>query len=325
MAAYLDSRHRPRRPLILSNHDRQFWSSSGNSGEHPECTDCATADPSITQLSLPLQAIGAGYPDIPDTQSPQTMAYPLMCSPARSKPSVRSPHSSNAKIQTSPHPHANICHPYPGSLKSRRPSISSTKPRHSQGPSPDEFSKVLCPYPTCGRHFKDLGAHMLTHQNERPEKCPILTCEYHTKGFARKYDKNRHTLVHYKGAMMCGFCPGSDSSVQKSFNRADVFKRHLISVHVVKQQPPRSRSKSLVRSKQPAYSNFLDISGICSTCGIMFASAQKFYEHLDDCVLKFFHQVEPAKRINKRLLLSITDVPAVNASVESHNFYNTFK
>lgn len=43
---------------------------------------------------------------------------------------------------------------------------------------------------------------MLTHQNKRPEKCPIQTCEYHVKGFARKYDKNRHTRTHYKGTMV---------------------------------------------------------------------------------------------------------------------------
>lgn len=34
---------------------------------------------------------------------------------------------------------------------------------------------------------------MLTHQEERPEKCPIASCECHIKGFARKY-KNRHAL-----------------------------------------------------------------------------------------------------------------------------------
>lgn len=68
--------------------------------------------------------------------------------------------------------------------------------------------KGCCPYPECGKIFKDLKAHMLTHQIERPEKCPIQSCDYHVKGFARKYDKNRHTLTHYKGVMVCGFCPG---------------------------------------------------------------------------------------------------------------------
>ncbi|KAF2007850.1 hypothetical protein P154DRAFT_415912, partial [Amniculicola lignicola CBS 123094] len=97
-----------------------------------------------------------------------------------------------------------------------------------------------CPLPECGRVFKDLKAHMLTHQTERPEKCPIVTCKYHTIGFARKHDKKRHTLI-YNSTIVCGFCPRSGSAAEKSFNRADVFKRHLASVHNVKQNPPTSR------------------------------------------------------------------------------------
>jgi hypothetical protein len=56
--------------------------------------------------------------------------------------------------------------------------------------------KEQCTYPECGKLFKDLKAHMLTHQNERPHKCSIQTCAYHIKGFAKKHDKNRHTLIH---------------------------------------------------------------------------------------------------------------------------------
>src|SRR6266516_935480 len=99
----------------------------------------------------------------------------------------------------------------------------------------DGYQKGRCPNPNCGKVFKDLKAHLLTHQPERPERCPILNCEYNQKGFARKYDKNRHTLAHYKGTMVCDFCPGSASVAEKSFNRADVFKRHLTSVHGVEQ------------------------------------------------------------------------------------------
>jgi hypothetical protein len=95
----------------------------------------------------------------------------------------------------------------------------------------------------CGRVFKDIAAHMLTHQEERPEKCPIETCEYHTKGFARKYDKNRHALTHYKGNMVCPFCPGPGTAYEKAFNRADVFKRHLTSVHHVEQTAPSTRGR----------------------------------------------------------------------------------
>jgi hypothetical protein len=170
--------------------------------------------------------------------------------------------------------------------------------------------KGLCPIPECGRIFKDLKAHMLTHQNERPEKCPIATCEYHLKGFARKYDKNRHTLTHYKGTMVCGFCPGSGSAAEKSFNRADVFKRHLTSVHGVEQAPPNSRKRSPTDKK--AYTTTQQsLSGTCSTCSVTFANAQEFYEHLDDCVLRVVQQADPSEAINQKLLSSVADDAAV--------------
>ena len=218
----------------------------------------------------------------------------------------------------SPYMRTQSFQPYPVVNGQRRPSISSVQSRHSQGSlSSEDSNKGLCPIATCGRHVKDLKAHMLTHQNERPEKCPIPTCEYHTKGFARKYDKNRHTLTHYKGTMVCGFCPGSGSAAEKSFNRADVFKRHLTSVHGVEQTPPNARRKSPsgVGSKK-GYKG--DVSGMCSTCGVTFASAQDFYEHLDDCVLRVVQQADPSEAINERLLTSIADDQQVQETMEKH-------
>ncbi|KAF8850287.1 hypothetical protein BDZ45DRAFT_548050, partial [Acephala macrosclerotiorum] len=156
-----------------------------------------------------------------------------------------------------------------------------------------------CTYPGCGKIFKDLKAHMLTHQKGGPEKCPIQTCEYHLKGFGRKYVKNGHTLTHYKGTMVCGFCPGSGSASEKSFNRADLFKRHLTSVHDIKPTPPNSRKNTM--SKANGTSSFREFGGVgsmswtaqpsdatgkCSTCSSTFGNAQDFYEHLDDCVLR---------------------------------------
>lgn len=142
---------------------------------------------------------------------------------------------------------------------------------------PDNRSR--CPHPDCGRVFKDLAAHMLTHQEERPEKCPIESCEYHTKGFARKYDKNRHALTHYRGTMVCPFCPGAGTGYEKAFNRADVFKRHLTSIHNVEQAPPNSRRVVMAGSSDAG------ADALCSICQAAFGTAQEFYEHLDDCVL----------------------------------------
>jgi hypothetical protein len=110
------------------------------------------------------------------------------------------------------------------------------------------------------------------------------------KEFLPSLDKNRHTLGHYKGKMVCGFCPGSGSPAEKSFSRVDFFKRHLTSVHAVEQTPPNSRRKtsstrSISSSKR--LSNYgPHATGKCSTCQMIFNNAQDFYEHLDDCILR---------------------------------------
>jgi len=217
--------------------------------------------------------------------------------------------------------------PYPQGSEARRLSIASNFSRNSQdsprstsiGFDEDGRERGRCPNIDCGRLFKDLKAHMLTHQSERPEKCPIVTCDYHQKGFARKYDKNRHTLTHYKGNMVCGFCPGSGSAAEKSFNRADVFKRHLTSVHGVEQTPPNSRKKSPTAASVRKISNHPpDVTGRCSTCSAMFNNAQEFYEHLDDCVLRVVQQEEPSEAINEQHLTGIANDPAVRETLERH-------
>ncbi|KAK2612902.1 hypothetical protein QQS21_001013 [Conoideocrella luteorostrata] len=184
--------------------------------------------------------------------------------------------------------------------------------------------KQRCTYPDCGKVFKDLKAHMLTHQNERPEKCPIQTCEYHIKGFARKYDKNRHTLTHYKGTMVCGFCPGSGSPAEKSFNRADVFKRHLTAVHGVEQTPPNSRKKTpagIAGKKLTGYAP--DATGKCSTCSQTFSNAQDFYEHLDDCVLRIVQQEDPGEAINAQRLAEVENDKVVHQTLEKNHLPTT--
>lgn len=193
----------------------------------------------------------------------------------------------------------------------------------------DSKEKQRCPHPECGKVFKDLKAHMLTHQTERPEKCPITTCEYHTKGFARKYDKNRHTLTHYKGTMVCGFCPGSGSAAEKSFNRADVFKRHLTAVHGVEQTPPNSRKNKNGSSvpagagKKPGPGYAPDATGKCSTCSQTFSNAQDFYEHLDDCVLRIVQQEDPAEAVNARRLAEVENDREVHHTLEKNNLPTT--
>ncbi|KAK6003829.1 hypothetical protein QM012_008679 [Aureobasidium pullulans] len=225
---------------------------------------------------------------------------------------------------TSPYIPSQSWNPYPVS-SSRRQSISSAHShhsRHSQSSLDSEENKGVCPIASCGRHIKDLKAHLLTHKNERPEKCPITSCEYHIKGFARKYDKNRHTLTHYKGTMVCGFCPGSGSSSEKSFNRADVFKRHLTSVHGVEQTAPNARRRSGGSSSSKGAHNKIGITGMCSTCGVAFANVQDFYEHLDDCVLRVIQQGDPCEAINERILSSMMDDKSVRETLDRHSLSN---
>ncbi len=117
--------------------------------------------------------------------------------------------------------------------------------------------------------------------------------------------------------MVCGFCPGSGSAAEKSFNRADVFKRHLTSVHGVEQTPPNARRKSpSTLASKKGYGR--EVSGMCSTCGVTFASAQDFYEHLDDCVLRVVQQADPSEAINEKILTSIADDAQVQETMEKH-------
>jgi hypothetical protein len=145
--------------------------------------------------------------------------------------------------------------------------------------------KGMCPIPECGRMFRDLAAHMITHRAERPEKCPIPACEYHTKGFARAYDRVRHTLTHFKGTMVCGFCNATSADI--TFGRCDVFLRHLVSAHGV-EQVPLSRREELFRTgtiRQPCRPLDGQHISTCQLCSEPF-DVQGFYEHLRGCVLR---------------------------------------
>lgn len=61
-----------------------------------------------------------------------------------------------------------------------------------------------------------------------------------------------------------------------------------------------------------------NISGTCSTCGVTFANAQDFYEHLDDCVLRVVQQGDPSEVINESILMSVAEDKAVKDTMERH-------
>jgi hypothetical protein len=118
--------------------------------------------------------------------------------------------------------------------------------------------------------------------------------------------------------MVCGFCPGPGSAAEKSFNRADVFKRHLTSVHNVEQTPPNSRKKSPTATAKKVTGYPHDATGKCSTCSAMFNNAQEFYEHLDDCVLRVVQQEEPSEAINEQRLAEVANDQDVQETLDRH-------
>lgn len=180
---------------------------------------------------------------------------------------------------------------------------------HKEGPSDEECKeRTQCPYPDCGKQFKDLKAHMLTHQTERPEKCPIASCDFHKRGFARKYDRNRHLITtHYKATVVCGFCPGEGSASETSFNRVDIFKRHLVSTHKVDQNTSAAKKRSVSGSLKPPSVSDRGSSGRCTTCSKSFPNAQSLFDHLDDCILAVVTQTDESESVNERNLRTVVD------------------
>jgi hypothetical protein len=194
----------------------------------------------------------------------------------------------------------------------RRPSITSN---HSYG-SFDSNTKDKPACPECGKHFKDMKAHKMTHDSVRPEKCPVVSCSFHRKGFARKYDQQRHTLTHYKGTMVCPFCPGAGTAAEKSFNRADVFKRHLTTVHGAITSPPNSKkATATVTKKTPIQTH--DGVGRCLVCSDSL-SVQEFYDHLDDCVLRYVQKGDPTEDINAANLAEVVNDSRVHETLHKN-------
>ena len=149
---------------------------------------------------------------------------------------------------------------------------------------------------------KSFGVSYPVH-DVRPEKCPILSCEFHQRGFAREYDRLRHVLTHFKGVVICPFCPLSGSDAEKTFVRVDVFKRHLTSVHSVEQISMQRRGQTglFTTSTRETISQHEEGSGRCSVCSATFANAQEFYEHLDDCVTRFVLLEEPSEAVGRTI------------------------
>ena len=131
----------------------------------------------------------------------------------------------------------------------------------------------------CGMSFKDidrLKEHMLVCHKERPEKCPVVRCEYYRKGFARKCDKDRHVLTHFNKTIICNFCTLHLDGSVPAFNRVDLFKRHLSAIHGV--------GKGRVSSELESESEISSEVAQCSICAVPFVGPQALYDHLQECI-----------------------------------------
>ncbi|KAF2400547.1 hypothetical protein EJ06DRAFT_434184 [Trichodelitschia bisporula] len=95
-----------------------------------------------------------------------------------------------------------------------------------------------------------------------PEKCPVQTCEYHVKGFARKRDRDIHVPIqHYKGPMMCPFCTDAEGGALRRFDYLSSLMIHLESEH------PRVQMEE----------------SICPMCGLWNIH---YDQHLHGCMLR---------------------------------------
>lgn len=171
----------------------------------------------------------------------------------------------------------------------------------------------LCPVQGCGRRIKDQRAHIISHRTERPQKCPIKFCEYHTKGFARKYDQVRHTLKHFKGILACDYCSPIAPGGAVLFNYVEDFKRHLVHAHGV--DLPHLRVKARSPTATHAQDRHL---GTCSSCFEQFIAPRDLYHHMDDCILQRLLSDNPTESIAAAYLSEINEDPVVQETLRRH-------
>ncbi|OJJ32026.1 hypothetical protein ASPWEDRAFT_116856 [Aspergillus wentii DTO 134E9] len=267
-------------------------------------------------FSYPEQSNYMGFLPQP-SQTPEASPVPMPESYPAEQPSLEQPRE------------VSVSSPAPAAV--RESSVLSTHSRRSPH-SPAASSAVsndeqkgqgFCPIAECGKFFKDLKTHMVTHRSERPQKCPRTDCSFHTKGFARKYDKNRHIFTHYKGTLVCCFCPGSGTPAEKTFNRLDIFRRHLTAVHNAEQTPSNGRKRSPNGSTKKSTVQSSQATGKCTTCFVTFKNAQDFHDHLDDCVFRYVQLQQPSEAINQQRLAEVASDEEVKKTLEKHNLPDT--
>jgi hypothetical protein len=169
-------------------------------------------------------------------------------------------------------------------------------------PSPDAVHSRL----NYSKPLEEQETRPFLLHDQRPEKCPLDTC---AKAFDRKFDKNRHTLTHFKGTLVCRFCPHFGSAGLQQFTRVDMFKRHLIERHGAGVGRSFSRKRKHRGSATVA-------SVVCAVCHHIYNDAQSMYKHLDECILRLIERRHTGQgtRGNFSYLQSSAKVKAVGQS-----------
>ncbi|KAF3768503.1 hypothetical protein M406DRAFT_71501 [Cryphonectria parasitica EP155] len=141
----------------------------------------------------------------------------------------------------------------------------------------------------CGKAFKDIKTHMITHKDKRPEKCPVK-------------------------------CSGT--AMETAFSRSDALKKHLVADHDVQHASDGQMfdDHGGVETKTGCHA-----PGAFGKCGISFSDPQRLYDHLDDCVLQSLLEENPFDIINAQRLAEIsTDLEDEEIGYEFDNKTDAF-
>lgn len=191
----------------------------------------------------------------------------------------------------------------------------------------------------CKKDFKDLTAHLETHNAIRQHRCTVPSCTWSGKGHARKHDTERHIRTHWKGGATC-----SATDCGKWFQTCVLFRAHLVKEHGAETRGGNDNKKadsdsspsspgsdsaesspvSIGDGSRPnGITTYREKKGkngevtievrlnkpmdviICPCCHTTQATEQALHHHVNDCVLDKVGRTDPTELINMKNLQEI--------------------
>ncbi|EPE03464.1 c2h2 transcription factor [Ophiostoma piceae UAMH 11346] len=171
---------------------------------------------------------------------------------------------------------------------------------------PSDLKTIRCTWPDCDKTFNRparLTAHMRSHTNDRPYKCPDCpktyleekhlrqhvkgshteerkyVCEECSKAFLTATRLRRHSAVHEGQDRFR--CKGHDDTCTRTFRKHQTLQRHIrvdhlkqpafFCTHVTEDKSPGQETKKKTKGKKPDR----------ETCGAMFDSAGALRRHVE--------------------------------------------